>query len=181
MVTLTAVPAQGYQFESWSGDVDASVADNSTISVLMDKARTVTVNFSAPEGLFTVTIEGKPREGGSITFWTPCGSFTTDNVQPTISMQFAAGTEVTLTAAPTEGYGFRRWKGDLSGRGDNVTVNVDSDKDFVASFAKPSPFPWAWVVAGAAAFLAVVLVSMGFVFSRRRKAEGIRPSGKPPS
>jgi hypothetical protein len=181
VVTLTAVPSEGYLFERWSGDVDESVADNTTISVLMDGARTITVNFTAPDGLQTVTIEASPSQGGSVTIQTPCGSFTTDNVQPTISIQFAAGTQVTVTATSAEGYGFRRWKGNLSGREDDVTVNIDSDKAIVASFAKPSPFPWVWVVAGAAAFLAVVLVSMSFVFSRRRKAEGIHPGGEPPS
>ena len=187
-VVLQAVAKPGYVFVNWTGDVNGAMdTSQSTITVQTatyypDKQNLqIAANFTAPEGLYTVAVEGKPSEGGSVTIQTPCGSFTTDNVQPAISIQLAAGTEVTLTAAPVEGYGFRRWKGDLSGREDNVTVNVDSDKAIVASFAKPSPFPWVWVAAGAAAFLAVVLVSMGFVFSRRRKAEGIQPGAESPS
>ena len=43
VVTLTAVPASGYQFVNWSGD--ASGTANPT-TVLMNKSKTVTANFT---------------------------------------------------------------------------------------------------------------------------------------
>lgn len=55
-VTLTATPAAGYTFGSWSGDATGT---NSSITVTMDANKVVTANFTAipPGGTGTIRIE----------------------------------------------------------------------------------------------------------------------------
>jgi uncharacterized repeat protein (TIGR02543 family) len=182
-VTLRAAAQPGYAFVNWTGDVDGA-ADTSqdTIIVQMskyypdEKDLNITANFTAPGGLYTVTVEGKPIEGGTVSIETPCGSFTTDNVQPTISLEFTAGTEITLTAAPAEGYRFAGWAGDLSGSQGNTTVVVGSSKAITARFGKPSTFPWPWVVIGAASFFVAVLAVARLLYRRGRKPKDTPPT-----
>lgn len=172
VVSLTAVPSERYQFEKWTGDVDG-VADtgNSTIQVVMSKARMITVNFTAPKGLSTVIVEASPGIAGFVTMETPCSSLTSDNVQPAISFQCAAGTEVTVTATADEGYQFRGWEGDLVGHEDSVSLTVDSDTTITAEFAKPSRFSWGWVALGVAGSVLVVLALAGTWYWRHKTTE----------
>jgi hypothetical protein len=167
-VTLHSAAHPGYAFVNWTGDVDG-VADAAQDTIIVEMSRyypskaklQITANFAAPGGLYTVTIQGNPSEGGSVSIQTPCGSLATDNVQPTISIQLAAGTEVILNATPAQGYRFRGWEDDLSSSQDNVTLTLDSSKIITAKFAKPFPFPWVWVVIGAATlFVAVFAVAI---------------------
>lgn len=172
VVTLTAVPSEGYQFERWTGDVDGVVdAEDSTIEVVMSNDRTITVNFTVPGGLRMVIVKASPAVGGFVTVETPCGSLTSDSVQGAISFGCSAGTAVTLEATAAEGYRFRRWKGDVSIRRDNVTLTADSSKMVTAYFSKPSRIAWPWVVAGEAAFGVVALISACLMLSRRRWVE----------
>jgi hypothetical protein len=169
VVTLTAVPSEGYQFERWTGDVDGVVdTENSTIEVVMSNDRIIKVNFTAPGGLRTVIVEASPAMGGFVTMETPCGSLTSDSVQGAISFGCSAGTAVTLEAAATEGYRFRGWKGNVSIHQDNVTLTADSSKTVIAYFSKPSRFAWPWVVAGIAIFGVVAFISARLMLSGRR-------------
>ena len=176
-VTLTAVSSDGYQFEKWTGEVDG-VADteNSTITVVMSGDRLITVNFTAPGGLSTVVVEASPGVAGFVTMETPCASLTSDNVQSAISFQCAAGTEVAVTATADEGYQFRGWKGDLAGHEARVILTVDSDIAITARFAKPSPFPWAWVAAGIGASLLAAFSLARLIFGRAERPEVSRPT-----
>ncbi|MES2431001.1 MAG: InlB B-repeat-containing protein [Bacteroidota bacterium] len=55
-VTLTAVPAAGYNFTGWSGDASGT---NSSVSITMNSNKTVTANFvvQPPGGTSTIRIE----------------------------------------------------------------------------------------------------------------------------
>lgn len=162
-------------FENWTGAVDG-VADttSSTIQVIMDKARTMTVNFAAPGGLSTVTVEAVPSIGGFVRVDT-CFSLTSDNTQPAISFQCARGTVVTVTAAPEEGYQFRGWKGDVVSKEEYLILTVNSDTTFTAEFAQPSRFPWGWtVLGGVVALLAVALAGILIRIRTRPKPEAKR-------
>ena len=47
VVTLTAVPNNGYRFAKWSGDIGNNSGSNTTIQVVMDKERNITADFSS--------------------------------------------------------------------------------------------------------------------------------------
>ena len=175
-VSLQAVAQPGYAFTNWTGDVNgAADTDQDTVVVEMSryypakKNLKITANFTGPRGLYALTIEGEPIEGGTVSLQTPCGEFTTDNAEPMISMEFAAGTEVTLSVACADGYRFRGWEGDLSGSRECMPILVDSSKAITARFVKSSPFPWPWVVTGAAAILVAVFAVPKLFYGRDKR------------
>ena len=48
---------------------------------------------------------------------------------------FVAGTEVTLTAIPNEGFKFDTWTGDLSGETNPIKITLDGNKTVIANFS----------------------------------------------
>jgi uncharacterized repeat protein (TIGR02543 family) len=105
-VTLTATPAGGYVFSSWSGG--ASGAANPLIVTIGASNLSVTANFVPA---FTITTSVNPAGGGSITANPPGPSY-------------VSGTQVTLTAAPASGYQFSDWSGGAAGTANPVIVTV---------------------------------------------------------
>jgi len=51
---------------------------------------------------------------------------------------FASATQVTLTAAPSSGYGFYHWEGDLTGTTNPGVINVNGDKSVTGVFSTAS-------------------------------------------
>ena len=149
-VNLEAVPASGYSFANWSGDLSGS--DNPT-TIMMDSDKEVTANFT--QITYTLTIDARPT-GGMVTLEPspPAGGY-------------VVGTEVTLTAAASEGYKFDHWSGSLVSSEKTITITMDSDKEITASFIEvaTSTFPWWWIVVGVA--VVGLLVYFG-VISRLR-------------
>jgi hypothetical protein len=68
VVVLTAVPSTGYQFEKWSGDIDANTADNISISIMMDRARLINADFiaSTPTPTPTPTTISTPTQNPTV-------------------------------------------------------------------------------------------------------------------
>jgi len=116
VVTLTPVPAVGYKFVAWGGDLSGS-ADPATL--VMSGNKTVSATF-APDQAYTITI----TTVGS-------GVVVKDPDQPT----YNSGQQVTLTAFPLSGMEFVGWSGDLTSSDDQVTVTVNSNMAITATFA----------------------------------------------
>jgi len=172
IVTLQATPRPGYVFQGWSDNVEG-IADATAkiVIVVMSGHRMMTANFTPPSGTITypVSVETSPSGDGSVTVLTPCGSFSTDTIQKTISIRCLAGAELNLTATALGARRFAGWTGDLSDSGDNVTLLVNSPKAITANFAlvpEPTPFPWRWVAVGIpasialAALVALILIKL---------------------
>jgi len=121
IVTLTANPATGYAFSSWSGD--ASGSTNPT-TVTMNGARSVTANFSQLR--YALTLASSPPEGGTITA----------DPLPGGDGKYAYGTVVTLTANAATGYSFGNWSGDALGSTNPVQVTMDGNKNVTANFGQ---------------------------------------------
>lgn len=54
---------------------------------------------------------------------------------------YPAGTKVTLTANPAEGFTFDHWSGDLEGSANPASITMDADKNVTAYFVKAAPQP----------------------------------------
>lgn len=68
-VTVTAVPDGGYSFDSWSGDVPGGQESDNPLILTLDRARSVTANFSQNVGRYeAVTPDGNlgEWEGGDV-------------------------------------------------------------------------------------------------------------------
>src|SRR5438309_5218007 len=100
-ITLTAAPASGSTFASWSGCDGVS---GSTCTVTMNASRSVTATFNAQR--FTLSVGEAAAGSGSVTsgdgsIGCPC----------TCAAPYNSGTTVTLTAAPASGSTFAGWSG----------------------------------------------------------------------
>ncbi|MFM8944798.1 MAG: S8 family serine peptidase [Actinomycetota bacterium] len=100
-ITLTAAPATGYRFASWTNCPSVSA---NTCTVSLTTNRTITANFAQITYTLSVTRSSVGSGTGTVTSsptGISCGS--------TCSRAFATGTVVTLTATPSSGSVFRGW------------------------------------------------------------------------
>jgi uncharacterized repeat protein (TIGR02543 family) len=116
VVTLTATASSGYIFTGWSGDVTGTAT---SATVTMNANKTVTANFALA---YTLTTTATPTAGGSIS-------------RSPSATTYAAGTVVTLTATPADGYVFTGWSGDASGTAGSVSVTMSTNRSVTANFA----------------------------------------------
>lgn len=94
---VKATPKSGYKFSNWSGD---AVGDNPTLTVIMNKNRTITANFvaDAPPGTkYHLTVNVSTVDpGGTVTG----------------AGDYDAGTYANPQAYPNSGKTFKYWTGD---------------------------------------------------------------------
>jgi len=116
IVELTAVPATGWSFAGWSGDLSGS---NNPETIVMDNDKAITATFT--QNQYTLTVSASPSGAGSV------------SVEP--SGPYNYGDTVTLTAGANPGYTFTGWSGDLSGTSP-ATITMDNDKTVTATFTQ---------------------------------------------
>jgi len=148
MVSITAVPDEGWRFESWSGDVADPESANTIVK--MDSDRVITANFSQIVHPVTIAVNG----GGSTT--------------PMVGTHsFGEGTVVEITATPERGWRFESWSGDVADPESATTkVTIDSENAVTANFTRTAPSGWVIgaIIGGVTAAITIRLVA------RRRKA-----------
>ncbi len=119
-VTLTATPATGSVFASWSGDLDCSDG-----VVTMQSVKTCTATFNIQVLMLTVSRSG--TGSGTVTS-VPAGI----NCGADCTEGYNYGTQVTLTATPATGSVFAGWSGDSDCSDGAVTMQ--SAKTCTAAF-----------------------------------------------
>lgn len=146
VVNITAFPdINSYSyFVSWSG-VNCGGWDyspvkvwySSSCNILMSEDKSVTARFSSftlpppPISSFSLEIKKTGSGSGVISgFGINCGSV--------CSVNYNTGTEVTLTALPSNDSAFIGWSGDCSGTS-NCVVNFNGNKSVTAQFDIGSP------------------------------------------
>jgi hypothetical protein len=119
-VTLTALPAVGWIFKEWTGDVSGT--DNPA-EITVDREKAVTAVFEQIE----LTVE---RNGlGNVTLSPPNVTQT-----PTFTQTYSSATSVTLTAVPDTNWVFKEWTGDITSTSNPATITVDRAKKVKAIF-----------------------------------------------
>ncbi len=101
-ITLTATPDEGYLFDEWtvtSGDVQVS---GNPATLAMPAADMAVEATFKPEDV-------DPVEKYSITISENPGGIVSATVEGRATAEAGAGTEITLTATPDEGYDFVKW------------------------------------------------------------------------
>jgi len=121
-VTLTLVPAPGWQFDHWEEDVAGS-ASPAILIMIADK----TVRAVFTKIMYTLTIMPGPDTCCEVTADPPTGPY-------------EAGSSVTLTVALGECCVFERWEGDLTGDTNPVTLVMDGNKMVVPVCATLGPY-----------------------------------------
>lgn len=115
-VVLTATPATGYVFSSWSGDATGTT---NPLTVSMNGNKNVTANFTAiPANTYTLTVNAV---NGSVAKVADQATYTN-------------GSTVVLTATAAAGYSFSSWSGDATGSINPLTVTMNANKNITANF-----------------------------------------------
>ena len=114
VVTLTAVPSNGWSFNHWSGDL---TGNNNPENITMNDNKTIIANFTINYYTLTINIQGN-------------GTVNKNPNQTT----YPYGTIVTLTAIPETGWTFDHWSGDLTGNNNPENITMNSNKTIIANF-----------------------------------------------
>jgi uncharacterized repeat protein (TIGR02543 family) len=114
-VVLTATPANGYEFSTWSGDATGS---NNPLTVTMNDDKNITANFTEISSGFSLNVTA---QNGSV-------EKNPDN------LTYNDGDNVTLTPTPDSGYEFTSWSDDATGSNNPLTVLMNSNKNITANF-----------------------------------------------
>jgi len=124
VVVLTATPAAGYVFSSWSGDV---VTTSNPLTLTMNGNKSLTATFAQ---CYVLTPASNPASGGDVT---PSPSNCAGS-----GYHYAPGTVITLTAVPepslSAGYAFTSWSGDVTGTTNPITLTMNANKNVIANF-----------------------------------------------
>ena len=129
-VTLTAAPASGWTFGSWTG-CDTSTGTSCTVTMTLPKTVTATFTQNAVADTLTVSGTGSGMVSSSDGHIS-CGANCT--------YAYPAGTSVTLTDVPSSGWNFSTWGGACSGA-TSCTVTMTSAAAVTATFTQ-APGPW---------------------------------------
>jgi alpha-tubulin suppressor-like RCC1 family protein len=123
-LTLTAAPAAGSRFDTWSG---CDSANAEVCGVTINGSRTVTAAFALLR--FTLSVNKSGIGSGTVTSapgGISCGS--------TCSALYESGTVVTLTATPAFLSVFAGWSGCDTVSGESCIVNMSAATSVTASF-----------------------------------------------
>ena len=125
-VVLTATPTNGSTFAGWGA---GPCEGTGTCTVTITQATTVVANFTAGTSMnFVLTVNEAGTGSGNVTS-SPEGIDCPDGC----SGSFASGTQVTLTATPSEGSVFAGWSGACSGT-ETCMVTVTAATSVTATF-----------------------------------------------
>ncbi len=122
-ITLTAAPASGYAFAGWGG---ACSGTTSTCTFTLSQTQSVSASFTQlPVYTLSVSVSGNGAVASSPA-GISCGS--------TCTAGFASGTQVTLTATPSNGATFSGWGGACAGTSTTCAVTMGQAQSVTASF-----------------------------------------------
>ena len=124
VVQLTALPAEGWNFTAWSGDVTGSA---NPANLLINANKTVTATFT--QKIHTLTVS-KAGNGSGLVSSMPAGISCGD----TCSYDFAESTLVTLTAEPLGFSVFAGWSGSGCPMTGSCTLTMSTAKSVTAEF-----------------------------------------------
>ena len=116
VVQLRAVPAAGWVFSGWSGDLTGST---NPASITMNGNKTVTAIFVQQTYTLTVNVMGS----GSVT-------------KVPDQVQYSSGAVVQLRAVPVAGWVFSGWSGDLTGSTNPASITMNGNKTVTATFVQ---------------------------------------------
>jgi hypothetical protein len=126
IVTLTAEPAEGYDWISWNG-TDNDHANPTTVNMDGDKA--VNVSF---EVRYSLIINNQLVIGSVVTFTE--GTVTVNPPPSNIDGKYHSGTIVTLTVQTNPGYEWKNWTGTNNDSANPTTVTMNNGKQITLTF-----------------------------------------------
>ncbi len=125
-VILTAQSNSGYDWIGWGGTGSDTL--NPTAVTMSGSNKNVTVTF---EPRFSLMVSDQLVIGPIVSF---TGGSVLVNPAPGDDGEYAYGTQVTLTASPAPGYGWKNWTGTGKDTSNPITITISSDKHVTVTF-----------------------------------------------
>ena len=118
-VIIEAIPAEGYRFVIWTGNVAYGIKPLTYVTMSSDQS--VTANFE-PIPTYNLTMQVSPQGSGT--------------TEPSVGNHtYSEGTDVNITATPVTGYEFVNWTGDVADTNDpTTTITITTDELVTANF-----------------------------------------------
>jgi polygalacturonase len=117
-INLSATPASGYIFTSWSGTGSGYSGPNSSTSFVLNQDTTETAVFTQVP-ICTLTTNVAAGVG---------------TISPASGSTYICGTQITVQAFPAAQYVFSGWGGGLSGNTNPATLTLSSNTNVTATF-----------------------------------------------
>ncbi len=133
-ITLFANPDSGYEFVEWEGGVSDANSEEITFDLDDDKE---IIGIFEEEGSSEHKLAVSAGSGGGVGVNPPGVSVADEWVE-----EYDSGTAVIITANPDIGYEFQGWEGDVSHTdtdSEEITVEVDEDREIYAAFEEEAP------------------------------------------
>lgn len=126
-VQLTATPMPGWSFDSWTSLQGSTMTTTNPISITFPYSEVVTANFVQDYyEIFTNVEDGLDGQtGGSITV-----------SDPSSPSGYEYNQLVTITAAPSIGWQFDGWAGDVNGSSLSTTLTMTNNRSVTANFSR---------------------------------------------
>ena len=121
-VTITATPAEGYEFVGWEG----SDSTEASLTVTLGANTTLNALFEAVVQ-YTLSVKVKDYAGGVLIIQS--------EEWYDFELNFNEGSEVNIVAIPEEGYEFVGWEG-IDNNSSEITLEVDSNTSIQAIFQR---------------------------------------------
>ena len=125
-VKLTAVPAEGWVFVGWTGDIGDIEPTENPIQLSIIESKTVTATFEKKKYPLTVNIDGE-------------GEVLEEIVNSGRTTDYDSGTTVKLTAQPEDEWLFTGWSGDIGDidpTENPIQLSIIESKTVTATFEK---------------------------------------------
>ncbi len=116
-VTLKAEPKQGWKFIQWSGDINKQ---NNSLEIEITNNINIKSIFESKKYTININTEGK----GKVT------------IEPD-KEQYNYNEEIIITPAPTEGWDFIKWTGDINSKETPLKINIKKDINITSLFRNP--------------------------------------------
>ena len=112
-ITITATPDSGYIFDQWSNG-----STENPLTLLLNSNTAISASFiEVPTSTGNYTLTVNSQAGGTVS---------------SSGGTYAEGTEITLTAAPNDGYAFVGWSNGVLN--ESITIVINSNTTLTANF-----------------------------------------------
>ena len=118
VVELTATPSTGWSFDHWEGDLSGE--DNPS-QITVNGQKSVKAIFAKNKYSYNLKIFGP--------------GVVDEYLLPETKADFDYGTKILLKAIPSEGAVFNGWSGSISGDEMELVLDIDENKDVIATFS----------------------------------------------
>lgn len=165
VVRITAVVrVPGWEFKTWTGDIEANLLNLPSVEFPMDGNRVITPVFGADDKAWTLTLNVN-------------GIGTTSPAVPFLRYYDDEVATVTAVGIPGSDHAFVSWTGAFTSTQETINVPMNSDKTFTANFVSP-PEVVLNIAASGPGTTVPATGAIGYITGRTTRVTAVPDAGK---